>query len=64
MNRRTANQSTRNAKAKREYALERMELRETSTPRVPAAGVTSFPVKAQDETIRRLIEAALAKRNS
>jgi hypothetical protein len=42
--------------AARQRALNRPELREDSSPRASAAGVTSFPVKAENEETRRLIE--------
>lgn len=54
-------EAERRAKAKREFALQRNELRGESTPRVSAAGVTSAPIKA-DDPFRAIIEEALAKR--
>ncbi len=57
-----AHEIERRAKAKRAGALARNELRQPSVPRVSAAGVTSAPVKAQDESIRAMIDEALAQR--
>lgn len=51
----------RMAKAKRDKALERGELRGPSEPRTPAAGPTSFALKAEDPTIRKMIDEALAR---
>jgi hypothetical protein len=49
---------------RRNDALERPELRQPSSPRAPAAGVTSFPLKAVDEKLRAEVEAWRAKRRS
>jgi hypothetical protein len=49
-------------KARRDHALSRVEFREPSAPREPAAGATSFAVKKTDTDVRALIDAALAKR--
>ena len=58
-------EAARRAKAKREFALERSELRGPSTPHVSAAGVTSAPIKAQDPETEDMIAAFLKgkKRN-
>ncbi len=50
------------ARARRDFALSRIEFNEPSVPRVSAAGPTSAPLKADDPEDRRLIEEALAKR--
>ena len=50
------------AKGKREDALGRLEFRYPSEPRAAAAGATSFPVKADDPAIRKMIDEALALR--
>lgn len=50
------------AKAKRDGALARVELRGPSEPREPAAGATSFPVKARSENDDALIRDFLARK--
>lgn len=50
------------ARARRESALKRMEIEAPTSPRRSAAGATSAPVKVEDPALRRLIDAALAKR--
>lgn len=50
------------AKARRDYALQRRELREPSEPRQAPSGPTSFPIKKIDTATQRLIAEALAKR--
>ena len=57
----SAAENTRMAKAKRQAALNRNELRQPSVPRVSASGPTSAPVKAEDPETRKMIDAALAK---
>lgn len=57
-----AHETARRAKARREGALARNELRQDSIPREAAAGATSFPIKAEDPATRALIDAALAAR--
>ena len=52
--------NARHAKAKRAAALSRAELGWPTTPRRPAAGVTSMAVKAEDPAIRAMIDAAMA----
>ena len=59
-----ASENTKRAKARRQAALDRPELRGPSTPRLSAAGPTSMAVKAEDPATRRLIDEALAKRGS
>ena len=53
-------------KARRASLTETFSRREylTTTPRQPAAGPTSAPVKCGDPQLRALIDAALAKRES
>lgn len=50
------------AVAKRQYALDRLELRSPSSPRAAPVGPTSAPIKVVDESIRRLVDAALASK--
>lgn len=52
----------RRTKARRADALARIELREPSSPRVAPAAPTSFPIKAEDPEVRRMIDEALARR--
>lgn len=61
--RRSASETARHAKAKRSTALMRVELRQPSTPRVAAAGVTSMAVKEQDTATRKMIDDAIARRD-
>lgn len=57
-----AHENTRKAKAKRQQALERNELRGPSTPHVSAAGATSAPIKAPDPATDAMIEEFLARK--
>lgn len=57
-------ESQRRSKAKRDAALARTEFAYPSSPRVAAAGPTSFALKADDPNDRRLIDEALAKRGT
>lgn len=57
-----ARESQLRAKARREHALERRDLREPSTPRQAPAGATSFPVKKTDAATAAAIAAFLAGR--
>lgn len=50
------------ARVRRDKALNRIELREPTTPRVSAAGPTSMAIKAEDPATRRMIDEAVAKR--
>jgi hypothetical protein len=59
-----ANEVMRIAKAKRQSALERAEFRYPSEARLPAAGVTSFPVKDLDAGTAAMIADFLAKRRT
>jgi hypothetical protein len=57
-----AAENQKRAKARRQGALERNELRQPSAPRQAAAGATSFAVKAEDPSDRAAIDAFLAAR--
>lgn len=58
-----AHEITRRAKALRDRALARVELRQpSSSPRDPASGPTSMAVKARDPADAILIEAYLRQR--
>jgi hypothetical protein len=54
-------ENERRAKARRQHALDRRELREPSAPRQAPAGATSFPVKARDEATSAAITAFLSR---
>ncbi len=56
-----AYENAKMAKAKRQAALARPEMLLPSTPRVSAAGATSFAVKAADPELHRMIEDFKAK---
>ena len=49
-------------KARRQLALDRPELRQPSVARASPAGPTSYPIKAEDQELRALIDEALARR--
>jgi hypothetical protein len=55
-----ADERIKRAKARREGALARAELREPSEPRAAPQGATSFPVKVRDPGIDAAIQAFLA----
>lgn len=57
-----ANENTKRIKARRAHALARLDLREPSTPRSPAAGPISHSIKADDPAVRAAIDAFLARR--
>lgn len=57
-----AGENQRRARARREGALARVELRQESTPRTSAAGTTSFAVKAEDPATRAAIDAFMSLR--
>jgi hypothetical protein len=59
-----ANEIVKIARAKRQSALERNELRQPSEARVSAAGVTSFSIKDADPELSRMIADFLAKRGA
>jgi hypothetical protein len=50
-----AKENLRNAKAKRDAALKRVELGFPTTPRVSPDGKTSMPIKAPDPETERLV---------
>lgn len=52
------------AKARREHALKRLDLREPTSPREAPAGATSFPVKKVDRETADAIAAFMARRES
>lgn len=58
----TREANLKKAKARRATALERNEFRVPSEPRTAPAGATSFPIKAEDPALRRMIDEAVAKR--
>ena len=62
MKRRSASSKERAIRAKRRDALERVELRTTTTPRESPSGPTSFPVKARNTESERLVSEFLARR--
>jgi hypothetical protein len=51
-------------RSRRDTAMDRPELRLSSTPRQAADGPMSAPVKREDEVIRRMIDAALAEKRN
>ena len=51
-------------KARRQIALDRPELRQPSAARTAPAGPTSYPIKAEDQELRALIDEALKLRRS
>lgn len=57
-----ARENAKRTKARRDFAIERRELRGDSHPRRPTASPTSFPLKAEDPVTRKLIDEALAFR--
>lgn len=57
-----ANENRKRAKARRDGALQRIELLWPSEPRESAAGATSFPVKARSENDDALIRDFLARK--
>lgn len=63
MKRLNGHQTERQAKARRESALSRGELRLPTTPRDPAAGPTSMAMKRQDPGDALLIDAYLRSRS-
>lgn len=58
----SSRQNAARAKAGRQIAINRSELRQPSQPRETAAGPTSLAVKAVDPATREMIEAFLARR--
>lgn len=57
-----AHENTKRVKARRAHALARLDLRQPSTPRVPAAGATSHAVKVMDPAAEAAIAAFMARR--
>ena len=64
MIRRSASETAKRFRARRDFALDRLELRQPSVPRVSADSPMSFPVKAEDGMTRQLIEDFRSKRAS
>ena len=58
----SARENRLKAKARRDHALARIDLRSPSVPRDAAVGPTSHAVKKIDIETQRLIDAALEKR--
>lgn len=56
------NRAEKMAKLKRADALDRPEIRGPSTPRRPAAGVTSAALKVEDPAVRQIIDEALSRK--
>lgn len=52
------------SRAKRAYALDRVELRQPSTPRTAPSGAVSMPIKLIDPETRALIDEALKRKCS
>lgn len=52
------------AKARRNLALARGELRTETTPRIFPTGVTSMAIKAEDPAHRQMVDDFLARRGS
>lgn len=61
---RAAHTDPRQARARRDWALARGELRASTDERVPSAGITSMAVKRDDPAIRAAINEFLARRKS
>lgn len=57
-----ANENERRAKARRDSAMARNELRQPSSPRTSAAGPTSMAIKETDPATTSMIAAFLAKK--
>lgn len=57
-----AHENTKRNKARREFALQRRDLREPSEPRTAPAGATSPPLKVVDPASQAAIDAFLARR--
>lgn len=56
--------SVKGARARRENAILRGELRLPSSERVASGGVTSMAVKAEDPAVRNMIDDFLARRQT
>jgi hypothetical protein len=59
-----AHERAKKAKALREGALARAELRHPSANREAAAGATSYAVKARDPGVEAAVQAFLAKKET
>jgi hypothetical protein len=59
-----SNEREKKSKARRDHALARLDLREVSTPRAPAASPTSHSIKVRDPGTQAAIEAFLAKKGT
>lgn len=57
-----ADKFLKQAKLKRSLALARSELRQPTEPRVSASSPTSFPVKAVDPDVTRMVEDFMRRR--
>jgi hypothetical protein len=57
-----AHENDKRAKARREFALQRRDLREPSTPRAQAVGPISHAVKIVDPETERAIEKFLREK--
>lgn len=57
-----ASEMVKRLKSIRSAALARNELRQPTSPRIPAAGATSMAIKAEDPAIRAMIDAEIEKR--
>lgn len=60
---RTHRQEALRARARRQGALERTELRQPSEQRDAAVGATSYPIKRQDPALAAMIAEALARKS-
>ena len=58
-----AHENQKRARARRDHALARLDLRQPSSPRTPAAGPTSHAVKSVDPEAAAAIAAFLTRRN-
>jgi hypothetical protein len=58
-----ASENQKRSKARRTHALARLDLRQPSVPRQPAAGPTSHAVKVVDPAAQAAIDAFMEKRN-
>lgn len=59
-----ASETTRKAKGRRQYALDRVELRAASQERVPASGPISAPLKARNDSDDSLIRDFMKRREA
>jgi hypothetical protein len=54
-------ENAKKARGRRQFALNRVELRRASEPRTPASGSTSAPLKARNDHDDSLIQDFLSK---